>query len=154
MSTLPNPAAEVSPQTGKSHVLTVHLFSAASLITWALVATLTIAPELLPIGPMPVPLFCSYYALKVSSFIALGFLAPLAFRSLNGIGLGLALSFLSALIIESLQGLLHNGHVFHWYELAGKLSLITLGFAVALDCRYEHKASLGPLQIKLLTENE
>ncbi len=154
MSTLPTPAAEVSPQTPPPHALSVNLFSTATLTIWALVSLLTIAPELLPIAPMPLSLFCSYYALKVISFLALGFLAPLAFRSLNGIGLGLVLSFLSALLIESLQGLLHNGHVFHWYELLGKLSLIGLGFAIALDCRYEQKASFGPLHINLLTGNE
>jgi len=95
-----------------------------------------------------------YYLIKVICFLLLGFLAPLAFRSLNGIGLGMLLSFLSAFAIETCQDLLHNGHVFHWYELAGKLSLIALGFAFALDSRYERKISIGPLKINFLLDND
>ncbi len=115
-----------------------------------LVTLVTVAPELLPVLPMRLTLFYFYYAVKVISFLSLGFLAPLVFRSLNGIGIGLLLSFLSALVIETCQGLLHNGHTFHVYELAGKLVLIAAGFALALDCRYESRILLGPLQINLV----
>jgi hypothetical protein len=120
---------------------------------WVVVTLLTVAPELLPIAPMRLRLFIPYYAVKIICFLALGFLAPLAFRSLNGLGYGVIFSFLSAFLIETCQGALHNGHVFQWHELAGKLTLIAVGFALALESRYERKLTIGPLKINFRNDD-
>jgi hypothetical protein len=127
------------------------LFSLRIKSTWVVMIAFTCISELVPIGPMPPPLFYLYYAMKVAAFFALGFLAPLAFHRLNGIGLGFTFSLLSACLIEVIQSLPHNGHSFHWYELAGKFALISVGFAFALECRYERRISFGPVQISLQT---
>jgi hypothetical protein len=150
MSTAPKPIAAIS----REPLFSIGLFTPKMQTLWVVVVLFTIAPELLPIRPMPTPLFLLYYFVKILSFLSLGFLAPLALRSLNGIGLGMVLSFLSAFLIETCQGLLHDGHVFHWHELIGKLTLIALGFAFGLDARYELKMSLGPLKINLLGEQD
>jgi hypothetical protein len=151
MSTIPQPIDEATKPatTGEPRTLrSVSLFTAKVQALWVVVTLLTVAPELLPIAPMRLRIFIPYYTVKITCFLALGFLSPLAFRSLNGIGYGLVFSFLSALLIETCQGLLHNGHIFHWHELTGKLALIALGFAIALESRYERKLALGPFQIK------
>jgi hypothetical protein len=96
-------------------------------------------------------LFDLCYVAKVMLFFLVGFVAPLAFSRLNGLGLGLVFSFVSAFLIEVLQGTLRNGHAFHWHELAGKLVLIVLGFALALNRRYEQRLWLGVVNLKLQT---
>ena len=157
MSTVPKPLTDLSPEpetNDLSSSVSVALFTPKLQTLWALVILLTVAPELLPIGHMHRLFFLLYYAVKVASFLSLGFFAPLALRSLNGIGLGMILSFLSAFFIEAGQGLLHNGHVFHWYELVGKLTLIALGFALGLDSRYELKLALGPLKVNFLGDRD
>ena len=97
----------------------------------------------------PLP-FYAYCAAKLVFFIAIGFLAPLAFWRFNALNRGILLAAISAAAVESLQGVLHHGHSFHWYELLIKLALILLGFALALDARYERKISIGPVHIQLV----
>jgi hypothetical protein len=102
-------------------------------------------------APMSLLLFDLCYVAKVMLFFLVGFVAPLAFSRLNGLGLGLVFSFVSAFLIEVLQGRLRNGHAFHWHELVGKLVLILLGLAIALNRRYEQRLSVGSLVLKLET---
>ena len=90
---------------------------------------------------MPLVYFYSYDLLKVICYLAVGFISPLAFYSLDGIGLGLLFSCAVESAIEIPQALLHDGHAFHWYEMAAKLCLIATGFAVALEWRCEQKAA-------------
>jgi hypothetical protein len=127
----------------------INLFTPGIKSIWVLINVLLATAELIAIGKMPVPLFYLYYASKVTAFFMLGFLSPLAFHRLNGLGIGILASFSCAVMIEALQTLLHNGHSFHWYELAGKVALITFGFAFALERRYERLLSLGPFAIRL-----
>ncbi len=155
MLTVPSPIASFSPSSttnsGRNRNSIV-LFSPRIRALWIFLALLTVVPELLPVAPMPLGLFGLYYVLKVMSFCLLGFLAPLSFRGLNGIGSALSISFGTALVVETFQGFLHNGHVFHWYELVGKLALIVLGFAIALECRYEGKLHFGFLRLNFSQE--
>jgi hypothetical protein len=150
MSTVQNSYRHLNRLTGASGATlssSIILFNVRIKTAWVLLTLLTISSELVRIPPMPSVLFDLYYGVKVVFFFSVGFISPLAFYKLNRIGLGLVFSFLSALLIEVFQGLLSNGHSFHWYELAGKLALIALGFAIALDRRYERKISLGPVNI-------
>jgi hypothetical protein len=128
-------------------------FSTALISLWAIAAAITVAAEIVPIPPMPAPLFYSYCAAKLVCFLALGYLAPLAFWRFNALNRGMLLATISATGVESLQGLLHNGHSFHWYELIVKLLLILTGFAAALDARYERTLSIGPIHIHLVADH-
>jgi hypothetical protein len=120
---------------------------------WAVTVAVTIISEIVPIPPMPPMPFYIYKAVKVLLFVIVGYLAPLAFWRFNALNRGILLAAASAMFVESLQGILGNGHSFHWYELAIKLALILLGFNFALDARYERKISLGPIQIGLIGEH-
>ena len=93
-----------------------------------------------------------YGPAKIICFLALGFLTPLAFALLNGLNWGIGFAALSAAAIEILQGLIGNGHSFHWYELLVKLGVILAGFAFGLDARSDREITLGPLQITLIPD--
>ena len=134
---------DTTPDGGKA----IDLFSHRMVGLWSVAMLISVLSGILPIGPMPLFVFAAYYLGKVASLFFLGFLSPLSFRSLNGIGLSLSISLLSAGLIEILGGWLENSHSFHWYEMAGKLLLITIGFSLALDFRYQQKLKLGPLQL-------
>jgi hypothetical protein len=129
--------------------LPINLFSARIKTFWALTNLLLAIAEVIAIGPMPVYLYCLYYGAKVFAFLVLGFLSPLAFHRLNGLGFGVLISFTCAGMIEGLQTVIHNGHSFHWYELTGKMLLIILGFALGLERRYERRVSFGRFAIQL-----
>ena len=131
----------------------ISMFSRRIKSLWVLMILITFVAELIPIPPMPYLLFYLCYALKVAVFFAVGFLSPLAFHRLSGIGLGFFFSLLSAFLIEVFQSLSHNGHSFHLHELAGKLTVITIGFAFALERRYERRISFGPVDISLRTND-
>jgi hypothetical protein len=107
----------------------------------------------MPIPLMPPVPFYSYGAAKAICFVVLGYLAPLAFWRFNALNRGILLAAISATFVESLQGLLHRGHSFHWYELVVKLGLILIGFALALDARYERMISIGRFHIRLTGEH-
>lgn len=141
----------VFPDSNTWPCLAVRLFSDRMKAAWMIIASLACIAELIPIGPMPFWLFELCYLAKVSLFFGLGFVAPLSFYRLNGIGLSLAFSFSSTPLIEVFQGIVKNGHSFHWSELVGKLALIAIGFAIALNCRYELRISMGAFDIRLET---
>jgi hypothetical protein len=132
--------------TGKLHI---QVFNPAIKMLWAVIVAITIFTEVIPIPLMPPVPFYSYKVAKVVCFVAVGYLAPLAFWRFNALNRGIFLAAVSATFVESLQGLLQSGHSFHWYELIIKLGLILLGFALALDARYERVISLGPFHIRL-----
>jgi len=120
---------------------------------WTIVIVITVVTEVMPIPLMPPLPFYSYVAVKLICFFALGYLAPLAFWRFNALNRGILLAAISATAVETLQGLLHHGHSFHWYELVVKLVVILLGFALALDARYEGKVSLGVFHIWLKSDH-
>lgn len=131
----------------------LRVFSPAAKAVWAVIVSITIITEIMPIPLMPPIPFYSYKAAKVICFLALGYLAPLAFWKFNALNRGILLAAISAACVESLQGLLRRGHSFHWYELLVKLGLILLGFALALDARYERAITVGPIRIRLVGEH-
>jgi hypothetical protein len=132
--------------------LRLRISSTASKLLWALIVTVTIVNELIPIPRWTVATSYLFYAAKIICFFALGYLAPLAFLRFNALNRGILLATFSATCVETLQGFWHHGHSFHWYELAGKLALILVGFALALDARYEGMISIGPIRLRLIGE--
>jgi hypothetical protein len=133
----------------RSTTLTVRLFTPVTAGLWAAVVVITILAEVIPIPLIaPVP-FYFYCAAKLLCFVVLGYLAPLALQGFNALNRGILLATVSATCVESFQGWLHRGHSFHWYELIVKLGLILIGFALALDARYERQMSVGRIHIRL-----
>jgi hypothetical protein len=132
------------------------VFTPTLRIAWILIVAITIVSEvvLLPTNPPlpPIPHY-SYKIFKLFLFAAVGYLAPLSFWRFNALNRGIMLAAVSAMGVESLQGLIGRGHSFHWYEMLLKLGLILLGFALALDARYEHQISAGPIHIRLVGEH-
>ena len=98
---------------------------------------------------MATVLFYAYCAAKALLFVVLGFGVPIAFASFNAINRGIIFAVVSAAGVEALQAVVGRGHSFHWYELLVKLFLLLLGFALALNARYDHVISCGPLRIRL-----
>ena len=148
---LTTPNATIPQQKRKDWHIPV--FRPATKLVWAILISVTVITEVMPIPPMPRLPFYLYYAAKLVCFIAVGFLAPLAFWRFNALNRGILLAGISATFVESLQGTLRYGHSFHWYELLGKLILILIGFALALDARYERRISIGPFHLLLLVEH-
>lgn len=120
---------------------------------WIAIAVIIIAIEVMPIPLMPPVPFYAYCGTKALLFVLLGFFAPFAFWRFNALNRGIFLASISAICVESLQGLLRNGHSFHWYELILKLILIFIGFAFALDALFERRISFGPIQISLIGDH-
>jgi glycopeptide antibiotics resistance protein len=129
--------------------LSVPVLGVPAKALWTIVLAVTVLTEVIPVPLMLPPLFYSYSISKVVAFIVLGYLTPLALRRFDALKQGILLATMSAAAVEALQGLLHHGHSFHWYELGIKLLLISGGFALALEARYDHKISLGPINIPL-----
>jgi hypothetical protein len=126
--------------------------SSTAKFLWTGIVAVTVVTEVMPIPLMPRAPFYAYCAAKLICFVAVGYLAPLAFWRFNALNRGILLAAISATCVESLQGILRYGHSFHWYELLVKLALILLGFALALDARYERRISIGKITIRLLGE--
>jgi hypothetical protein len=133
--------------------MSLRVFTPMMRAIWAVLAAVTIVLEVVPIPPMAPLYFYAYCAGKASLFALLGYLAPLAFWSFNALNRGIIFAALSACGVETLQGLLAHGHSFHWYELVVKLGIILLGFALALNDRYDHEINIGPIRIRLIGEH-
>ncbi len=133
--------------------MSLRVFTRTSRALWFSLAAITILLEAIPIPPMSPALFYTYCAGKAILFISLGYVAPLAFWSFNALNRGIIFAALSACCVETLQGLLGHGHSFHWYELLVKLVLILLGFALALNDRYDHEINIGPIRVRLVGEH-
>jgi hypothetical protein len=136
-----------------STVSSVRLFSYGIKAIWIVLIILICTAELMPIRPMPSILFYLYEGLKAASFLALGFIPCLAFYRIRGIAVCIMVSIASAVLIEVFQSMSHNGHSFHLHELAEKLLLICVAFALSLDWRYEGRIPLGILSIRLHTSD-
>jgi hypothetical protein len=130
-------------------VLAIRVFTGGCRGLWVLLASLTVLVETVPVPPMAPAPFYAYCAGKVLLFAVLGFGVPLAFASFNAMNRGIIFAVLSACTVEALQAVVGRGHSFHWYELLVKLFLLLLGFALALNARYDHVISCGPLRIRL-----
>jgi hypothetical protein len=142
----------VSATLDTSDALHLQVFSPVLRTLWMVLVIITVGSEMIPISLMPpLPFYC-YCITKLSAFVCLGYVAPLAFCRFNALNRGILLATLSATCVEVLQGILHHGHSFHWYELIVKLTLILLGFALALEARYERTISVGPIHVRLIGE--
>lgn len=129
--------------------LRIRVSSLAPKLFWAVIVGVTLVNEVIPIPRLTVAASYSFYAAKIICFFALGYVAPMAFLRFNAINRGILLAAFSATCVESLQGVWHHGHSFHWYDLVGKLVLILFGFALGLEARYERVISVGPIRIRL-----
>lgn len=131
--------------------LTLPILTRPLQIAWAILALTTVISEIAPNPHLPYFLhYWVYSPAKLIAFLALGFLVPLAFARLNNLNWGMALAALSAATIEILQGIIGNGHSFHWYELCAKLTFILVGFMLGLEARYAGRLSLLILRIQFL----
>jgi len=132
------------------------VFTPALRIVWAAIVAVTVVAEvlLLPTNPPlpPIPHY-AYKVFKLILFVAVGYLAPLAFWRFNALNRGIMLAAVSSIGVETLQGIIGQGHSFHWYEMLLKLGLILFGFALALDARYERQISAGPIHVRLKGEH-
>jgi hypothetical protein len=116
---------------------------------WIVLALSSVAFELTPISPVAPLTTYGLLVLKLGVFALLGFLPPLAFQRLTTLLWNISTTLGSAVTVEVLQAVVHNGHSFHWIELIAKVLLILGGCCVALVARYEGVISAGPLSIRL-----
>jgi hypothetical protein len=113
------------------------MFGKPAKLLWAVLILAAIAFELIP-AHYPAGVFSTYNWGKAVVFLALGYLAPVAFWRFTYLNACVVLSGGSAVLVEVVQAMLANGHRFSCVELAVKLLLIGAGFVIALDVRYEH----------------
>jgi hypothetical protein len=118
------------------------MFGKPAKMLWVLVALAAVAFELIP-AHYPAGVFSTYNWCKAGLFLALGFLAPVAFWRFSYLTATILGSATAAILVEVGQAMLANGHRFSWVELGVKLLLLAAGFVIALDVRYEHDMTLG-----------
>jgi hypothetical protein len=133
--------------------LAIHIFSRYTRSLWIALAATTVISEVVPVPHMSPTLHYGIYSpAKLACFLLIGFFTPLAFARLNALSRGIGFAAICAAVVEVLQGLIGNGHSFHLYELAVKLSIILFGFMVGLEARYEGTLKLGILRIVLIPD--
>jgi hypothetical protein len=118
------------------------MFGKPIKLLWAVLVLAAIAFELVP-AHYPAGVFVTQNWFKASLFLALGYLAPMAFWRFSYLNASILASAASAVLVEVIQAMLANGHRFSWVELAVKLLLLAAGFVIALDVRYEHDLRCG-----------
>ena len=128
------------------------VLNSVSLWLWMTVALLTAAAEILP---AELSTFSGYLynTAKFVLFLSFGFLIPLTFRRLETLSVGLLIAAGSAALIELSQTLADQGHRASLIEFGAKLLLILLGFALAVEARYQRSVSLGRWRFGLLSEH-
>jgi hypothetical protein len=112
------------------------MFAKPSKLLWAVLTLVAVAFELVP-AHYPAGVFAIQNWCKAGLFLALGYVAPMAFWRFSYLNASILASAGSAVLVEVVQALLANGHRFRWTELGVKLVLIAVGFLIALDVRYE-----------------
>lgn len=127
----------------------LRMFSGALRLAWVVISIVTIWSEIMPRSPGLLPLpYYSYTLAKVILFVLIGFLSPLTFWRFDSLGLGLLFSILVAGAVEGIQSV-SLGHRASYFEFAAKLILLFIGFAYALNARYDRELRLGPLRVFL-----
>jgi hypothetical protein len=132
--------------------INVNAFSISIRILFVAIVSAMVVSELISVPVWPPPIYYPYQIMKLTGFVVVGILTPLAFWRFNALNRGLLYAALSAAFVESMQAIVnrgHSGHSFHWYELAVKLVLILFGFSIGLDVRYERQIKIGPVQLIL-----
>ena len=125
------------------------MFSVSIRVAWVIISLLTIASEVMPrspsLGPFP---YYSYTAAKAILFVLIGLLSPLTFWRFDSLGLGLLFSVVVAGAVEGIQTV-SAGHRASYLEFGAKLLLLFIGFAFALNARYDRLLRFGPLRVRL-----
>jgi tryptophan-rich sensory protein len=130
------------------HLPALRMFSWAARIVWTLLFCLVVISELAP-RPLLAPLlYYSYSSAKALMFILLGFLTPLSFWRFDRLGLGAMFAVGAAGAAELFQSLF-EGHRSSLAEFLVKLLLLLIGFACALNARYDRKVGFGRFSIRL-----
>jgi hypothetical protein len=133
--------------------LAIHIFNRYTRALWIALAATTVISEIVPIPHMsPILHYGVYSPAKLVCFLLIGFFTPLAFVRLDALSRGIAFAAVCATVVELLQRIIGNGHSFHLYELAIKLSIILFGFMVGLEARYEGRMTLGIVRIVLIPD--
>lgn len=127
---------------------TIKLFGATLRTLWVLLAAMMIFAEVIPMPLIPPVPFYAYVGSKLIGFAILGYLTPLTFWRFGSLGRGVAFGLLSTAGIETIQGLI-EGHRFSFFEMFVKLSLLLIGFGLALLARYDKHIHVGRLHIGL-----
>jgi glycopeptide antibiotics resistance protein len=130
----------------------ITIFNTTFRLLWLLVAVLTIVLEVMP-AHFPPALFYAYDLAKGVLFAALGYLTPLAFRRFHSLNLGFVFAGVSSAGVELLQGFIANGHAFTWIDLFAKLFIISFGFILGLNARYDHAVQVGRLRLRLVSDH-
>jgi hypothetical protein len=136
----------------RTFTLNLNAFSVSIRILFVTIVAAMVFGELASVPLWPPPIYYPYCLLKLTGFVVIGVLTPLAFWRFNALNRGLLYAALSAAFVETMQAIVnrgHSGHAFHWYELAVKLALILFGFSIGLDIRYERRIKIGPFQLIL-----
>jgi hypothetical protein len=132
--------------------IAIPIFNVWTRALWIALAVTTVISEIVPIPHMsPILHYGVYSPAKLACFLLIGFFTPLAFARLDALSRGIAFAAGCATVVEVLQGIVGNGHSFHFYELAVKLTIILFGFMLGLEARYEGRMTLGILRINLVT---
>ncbi len=126
----------------------LRMFGSTIRIAWIALFCLLLASELIPRPSFAPLMYYSYSSAKAIMFILLGFVTPLAFWRFDRLGLGVFFSVVAAGVAESSQSLL-EGHRSSFAEFSLKLLLLLLGFACALNARYDRRIGLGRYGIRL-----
>jgi hypothetical protein len=141
------------PHAGLAPARGITIFNTTFRLLWLAVVLSTIALEVMP-AHFPPALFYAYELTKCILFAALGYLTPLAFWRFHSLNLGFVFAAVSAASVELLQGFIGNGHAFTWMELFAKLVIITFGFVLGLDARYERAVRVGRLRLPLVSGHD
>jgi hypothetical protein len=136
----------------RNFIVNLNAFSIAIRSLFVTVVAALVLAELISVPMWPPPIYYPWQILKLTGFVLVGILTPIAFWRFNALNRGLLYAALSAAFVETMQAIVnrgHSGHAFHWYELVVKLVLILFGFSVGLDIRYERQMKIGPVQFIL-----
>lgn len=127
------------------------MFGRLLQLAWLGIVAATIVAEVIPVRGLPPMAFYIYKSAKIVMFLLLGYCTPLTFHRFAKLTWGLLMAGGSAVLVEGLQGLIGNGHQFSFSELIAKVILIVLGFALAIEARYERAIVTGKWRIRLIS---
>ena len=133
---------KAQPIHARTSVPTIKLFTRTLQTCWAVLFAITIVSEIYPLRPVPAKVFYSYLIFRGILFVLLGFLTPLAFWRFDSLTLGLLSSVVSAGFVEILQSF-SGGHRASYLEFSAKAAVLFVGFALALNTRYNGIVRLG-----------
>ena len=131
--------------------MSLTMFGRVFRSAWLATVLLTMIVEITPFHSdgMPRYVFYSWKAFKCFLFLALGWETPLTFWKSDTLTNGLLLGFISAGVIECIQGLV-VGHSFSVIELLAKMLIIVTGFVLGLIARHDESVGISGLAVHLI----